>query len=237
MAKASYTATLPFDGRVVTVVRKPIKNLHLRLRPPHGEIFVSAPYATRDFEILAFLEKSRAWIERHRKAYAGSEPPKPLCDGAVLPLFGQRITLRLAPKQRMPYALDGPVLTVAEGSAVASVRRFYGDRLIAAAEPLLRIWSERLGLRLPLLRLRAMTSRWGSCHVKKRIVTLNLRLAFYPLPLLEYVLVHELVHFEHPNHSPAFYASLAARLPDWRERKQSLDALSRQNALPDPFAG
>jgi predicted metal-dependent hydrolase len=239
MAKSSVVGSISFHGEPVTVTRKAIKHLHLRIKPLSGEICVSAPYRLTDREILDFLSKHSAWIERHRAACGKSKEPPPLCDGASVLLFGNVITLRIVKGKGTSYSFDGTTLTVFhQGGAKplgTSLTRFYRDRLEAAVEPMLKDWSRRLELPLPTLRYRAMTSRWGSCHVGKRIVTLNLRLAFYPAPLLEYVLVHELMHLYHPNHSPAFYAALASRLPDFRERKRRLEDLARQNSLPDPF--
>ena len=71
-----------------------------------------------------------------------------------------------------------------------------------------------------------MTSRWGSCKPSAGRVTFARQLAEAPLPCVEYVVWHELTHFLHPDHSPAFYADLAAVLPDWKQRRQVLNAYS-----------
>lgn len=239
MAKRTSVSCLQFCGESVTVTRKPIKNLHLRIKPFDGSISVSAPYRITDPQILDFLEKHAAWIKRHRSACQSIQKPEPLSDGAQISLLGDLITLRVLDLKKSGYAFDGAILSVGGrdllSPSLASVERFYRDRMREAVEPMLAAWSRRLKTPDVLLRLRTMTSRWGSCHVKKRVVTLNLRLALYPKPLLEYVLVHELLHFYHPNHSPAFYAAFSIHLPDFRERKRTLEDLARQNVLPDPF--
>ena len=71
-----------------------------------------------------------------------------------------------------------------------------------------------------------MKSRWGSCLPGKGTITLNLRLMAYPLSCVEYVVLHELCHFVHPNHSPAFHALMTALMPDWKQRRQQLQLLS-----------
>ena len=97
------------------------------------------------------------------------------------------------------------------------------------ALPLLRASLERmwpltapLGVPKPALRARAMTSRWGSCHYGKGVVVLNTALAAVEEDLRDYVALHELVHFLHPDHGPGFYAAMDALLPDWRERRRRL---------------
>ena len=77
-----------------------------------------------------------------------------------------------------------------------------------------------LGVRRPALRARFMTSRWGSCHYTKGLIVLNTALAAVEEELLDYVALHELVHFLHPNHGPGFYAVMDRLLPDWRERRR-----------------
>ena len=66
------------------------------------------------------------------------------------------------------------------------------------------------------------TSR-GSCLAKKGVVTLNKRLLEAPRNCIEYVVMHELCHFIHPNHSKQFYAFLTMLMPDWKQRKEALD--------------
>jgi len=68
-----------------------------------------------------------------------------------------------------------------------------------------------------------MISRWGSCQPKRGIITLNKRLIETPRICIEYVVMHEFIHFLHPNHSKMFYDLLSTLMPDWRERKNTLE--------------
>lgn len=79
-----------------------------------------------------------------------------------------------------------------------------------------------LGGRLPEIRVRSMTSRWGVCHPAKRRITLALQLAAKPPELVEYVVLHEYCHFVHPNHGPAFWALLEGYMPNARARRAAL---------------
>ena len=85
----------------------------------------------------------------------------------------------------------------------------------------------RAGVARPAVKLRAMTSLWGSCHRGKGYITLNTALARCPQTLRDYVALHELVHFLHPNHGPGFYAAMDARMPDWKERRRALQEYGR----------
>lgn len=79
------------------------------------------------------------------------------------------------------------------------------------------------GVKKPKLRVRTMKSCWGSCMVNKGIITLNRKLLMKPRECIEYVVVHELCHFIHPNHSKEFYKFMEQFMPDWRERKGRLN--------------
>ena len=67
-----------------------------------------------------------------------------------------------------------------------------------------------------------MKSRWGSCNPGKRVITLNKRLLSYPPEALEYVVLHEYVHFLHPNHQKGFYELLGRLMPDYAQRRALL---------------
>lgn len=82
---------------------------------------------------------------------------------------------------------------------------------------------QKYGVAFPVLRIREMDTRWGSCLAKKGIITLNKRLLEAPRSCIEYVVTHELCHCVHANHSRQFYLFLTMFMPDWQERKQQLD--------------
>lgn len=79
-----------------------------------------------------------------------------------------------------------------------------------------------LGVTRPKLRLRSMKSQWGNCHYRQGYITLNTALAACPEELQDYVALHELVHFLHPNHGPDFYGTMDRLMPDWKHRRSQL---------------
>ena len=85
-------------------------------------------------------------------------------------------------------------------------------------------WANRMGLKPVRIQMRTMYRKWGSCS-SKGTVTLNTALYWLPEHLVEYVVVHELVHLEILDHSPAFWAKLADYMPDYETRLKELNAV------------
>ena len=77
---------------------------------------------------------------------------------------------------------------------------------------------------MPRVAVRDMNTRWGSCSLRTGTLAFSRRLCAMPLAAQEYVVVHEFCHFAHPDHSPAFWAAVAAVLPDYRARRALLRA-------------
>lgn len=91
------------------------------------------------------------------------------------------------------------------------------------APPLVAQWAAIMGLPMPEILIRRMTSRWGTCNTRAKRITLNLELARRDPALLEYVVVHELAHLIERGHNARFYAVMDLYLPDWRARRRTLN--------------
>lgn len=88
--------------------------------------------------------------------------------------------------------------------------------------PLLQHWQTILGVTCLNWQVRQMKARWGSCLIQQQKIHLNSQLACLPEPLIELVLVHELLHLKERYHNARFYGMLEDALPDWRVREQQL---------------
>lgn len=85
---------------------------------------------------------------------------------------------------------------------------------------------EKLGIKYPQIKFRKMTSRWGSCHPTKGVLTFNTNLIYAPVECIEYVVWHEFTHFLQADHSPKFYEELARVCPNYKERRKRLREVS-----------
>jgi hypothetical protein len=89
--------------------------------------------------------------------------------------------------------------------------------------PLLAYWADFMGLDVPEFTIRRMTTRWGTCNIPARRITLNLELARRDPLLLEYVIVHELAHLIERGHNKRFYGVMDLTLPGWRALRAELN--------------
>ena len=90
---------------------------------------------------------------------------------------------------------------------------------------------EKSGIEFPDIKFRKMKSRWGSCHIKKCILTFNTNLSYAPKKCIEYVVLHEFTHFLVGNHLPGFYRELEKVCPDYKERRLLLKEITKDVEL------
>lgn len=214
----------PFGEIEYTFTPKAVKNINIRILRT-GEVTVSAPRRADPRVADGFVIKKAEFILRAKKRLAAREAAE---DGSAL-LFDKPLTI-LYKKGKKDALLEGDTLTLSlpdpsEKACASALDRYLRDRLLSAVNGICRAYFpyfSALGYPYPEIRLRKMTSRYGTCHTKKHIITISTALVRSPLSLLEFVVLHELVHFIHPNHSPAFYKELTALMPDWKARRAAL---------------
>lgn len=224
--------TIDLGGRVVayTVRRSQrAKSLGLRVTPTHG-LEVVVPARGRMPEIAALLHERSSWILRalDKVASARPAPVALLGSGAALPYRGadHRLIVHERPGR--------PAIVRHEGARTIAVVRPNQDTPLAAllagwyreeARAILtaevRHWATALGVTYARLTIRDGRSRWGSCSSRGGL-NFSWRLILAPPAVLEYVVIHELAHRRELNHSPRFWAIVAAHCPDYRLRQRWL---------------
>jgi predicted metal-dependent hydrolase len=183
-------------------------------------------------EVQPFVDQKRPWIERtlRRMAESQSEVPRPrLEDGGEAPYLGERLALRVrveAGRKRPHVARRGRELRVVVArsgreAVTDALERWYRRRARSEVGRRLDIATERAGVSYASLQIRGQRSRWASCSPSGRM-SFNWRLLLAPAEILDYVVEHEVVHLEVPDHSERFWGLLATRCPEWREREDWL---------------
>jgi predicted metal-dependent hydrolase len=219
------------DGRTIfftLVRRRGIKHIYLYIRhDPRPSLEVRCGPGTPLESIDEVLRAKESWILRklsdasprfdYRKEFPWSGRKLPLKisieEGAC------RLTLRLDDSEESAL-LSAPYEPGTEEirSLYEAYYRLHAPRVLS---PLVEKWSRRTGLMPSRVGFRKAKSRWGSCSSRDSL-SLNTRLLLCPIELQEYVILHELCHIRHKNHSSAFWGLVERWLPDWKARRKAL---------------
>ena len=221
------TTSLTIGAHKVSVTRKRIKNLYLRVQPQAG-VLVSAPLRTSDAEISRFVLSREDWIAQ-QQAKMSALTQRGYDDGDTIPYFGKSLMLRRIDRTGRTYtALRGDVLELYirgdadEAACKKAVDAWYRAELYEAAGAMLPAVERTVGKRAGELRVRDMKTRWGTCNIKTAMITLNLRLAERPAECLRYVLTHELCHLHEAGHGERFWKRMDVYYPEWKRVRKLL---------------
>jgi predicted metal-dependent hydrolase len=216
--------------RTVAIEKKRIKRMYLRIRPD-GTLYVSCPLHTPDLQIQRFLMEKEDWIRKaESKVQKQTVYNNPALYGRVYWL-GEEMPVQYVHAVRSKVEIiDGTMImhlkTMDEESAAKLFQAYAAKEIKRMLEQLRTEWDTRIcdvyRIPRPVIRTRTMKTRWGVCYPDKHTITINTRLIHYPLHCLRYVLLHEYVHFLVRNHSSAFYAQIAAYMPDYRRSIRTL---------------
>lgn len=230
--------TILVDGSPLhySLERKNVKNLNLHVRKD-GSVYVSANTAVPEEKIDEFLVSKGAFIRNAQNKFKEQEQYKPLpkqyVSGETFYVQGRALRLKVTQTARDKIYSDGVYLFLDvkdqrdTTKKERMVKRFLDKQCKAVFSEILEEQYpvfQKYGVAPPILRIRNMDTRWGSCLPGKGVITLNKRLLEAPRNCIEYVVMHEFCHFIHPNHSKHFYDFLAMLMPDWKERKKILDS-------------
>lgn len=195
---------------------------------------ITAPRWVTVAEIESAIREKQRWIltklsERRERSARRLQPHMQWCDGAVLPYLGNDLTLRILAAQSAGIAYDASAreLTVClppdageqqlkdrvQGWLQAEAKRIFAERL--------PLYAEKLGVSYRSFALSSAATQWGSCTAEGKI-RLNWRLIHFALPMIDYVVAHELSHLREMNHSPRFWATVQSVFPEFQAAKRVL---------------
>lgn len=220
----------------IHLTRKDIKNLHISVMPPDGQVKVSAPDAMTETAIRMAVIHRIPWIRRQQAAFAKQErqSAREMVNGETHYLWGRRyrlevIEIDILKSQTVKLKSGKLILTVNKGLSdevkLKLLTEYYRDRLKARAPDLIDKWSKKTGVTISDWQIQKMKTKWGSCNIEEGNIRLNLDLAKKPLPCLEYIILHELLHFKERQHNDRFKALLDIHMPDWRSRRDLLNQM------------
>ena len=224
--------TITVEGITVTLYRKNIKNLYLRIKPPKGEAVVSAPLFMPDIDIVDFIKSKKDWILKNQKLIFENKIKAPLkyTNGEKHFLWGEEYTLQLIKNNIRHVLVDEDkktlYLPVAPRSTIEKRKKaldeFYRSEMKRAVPDVLEKYSKIVGKTPSEVKIRNMKN-WGNCRKQDRRITLNLNLAKKDPICLEYVMIHELCHLIEFNHGKKFKKLMDNFCPNWKKIKKVLN--------------
>ncbi|MGE3665177.1 MAG: M48 family metallopeptidase [Steroidobacteraceae bacterium] len=196
-----------------------------------GRVEVVVPPRTPERVVRDFLSRHREWIEARRLRAQRERPARAAFPPAAigLPAFDESWSLQSVPGPGRPRLVQATAgLLEVHGSPTGPVlrsllRTWVRARATARLGPWLASLARETGLGYARMAVRRQRSRWGSCSTRGTI-SLNASLAFQRPAVVRYLLLHELAHTQHMNHSSRFWRLVAAHEPDWQPLDRELTA-------------
>ncbi len=226
--------TIQLGEIVIAFTRKDIKHVHLSVHPPSGRVTLVGPKGTRSEVARAYAISKLGWIrdQQARLRAQARETPRLFVERESHHLWGRRYLLTVREEDAKPsirLSHRTIMLTVRPGSngpkRAAVVHEWHKSLLHGAVRELIARWEPKLGVGLGGYYLQRMKTRWGSCNHRARTIRLNTELVKKPKDLLEYVVLHEMLHLIEPTHSERFLALMSKHVRRWREARAELNEL------------
>ena len=182
------------------VTKKRVKNINFRLKP--YLLMVSVPKFISPAQMAQSIAKRVPWaIENHAQVLEQYKRKQNTSSESLV--------------ANSPFSLWGVVqpFTLNHDEKIA----YYRQALSKVIPALFAKWQPIVSATANEIRLKKMHTRWGSCNTRVRRIWLSVYLPAYPIECTEYVIVHELCHLHHANHSAAFWQAVATAMPDYRQ--------------------
>lgn len=199
---------------------------------PRGRVEVVVPSRTSARTVQAFVESHRDWIRDARAAFAAEHPPEPfsLPTSIQLPAVQRAFCVRYTRddgSDTVRYRVVGSTVVLSgatrdEKRCIAALKRWLASLAKKEYLPRLRHLAERSGNAFGKLHVRGQKTCWGS-HSSSGTISLNYCLMFLDPRHLRYVMIHELCHAKHMNHSRSFWRLVGTLESDYRRIDRDLN--------------
>ena len=200
---------------------------------PDGSVEVKAPVEAPLEQIRKHVHRRASWIckqQRYFSSFGIYTPERKYVSGESHLYLGRQYMLRIIDSERNEVHYKGNIIEIecrhrkdARALLLAWYRKRAEIKFEEYATPLIARFN-RYQVKPSAIKLKEMATRWGSCTATGQIL-LNPRLVCAPRICIEYVIIHELCHLVHRNHTKDFYELLTQEMPDWKKWKMKLERL------------
>lgn len=223
----------PMALSYTTVRRRGRKTASISVSPDN-RVTVTVPSRLSDAEVAALVKRKSGWIQRKIAFNSEVRHPyrrKEYVSGEAFSYLGRNYRLKVETGDEPGVALRDGTLYVHVPAGLARKKRdiwvvlqltaWYRERGLEKLRQRARLHAQRMGIELGPVGIRTYRRQWGSCY-RDRSVHFNWKIIMAPVRIIDYVVIHELCHLRHHDHSRAFWKMLALYLPDYAERKEWL---------------
>ncbi|USK60393.1 M48 family metallopeptidase [Peribacillus asahii] len=218
------------------IQRKNVKNVNLNIKPDMTIEVSAHEKVPLDF-IYDFVKGKREWILKHVKHFENVQPLKQsvreYVSGESYKYLGKQYRLRvqeIEEEETVKYFRGYIYVLVKDATNLSRKAKLMDEWYREKArktflESLNKLYPSvrKYGVEKPIIDLRVMKARWGSALIDSHTILLNTELIKAPKHCIDYVILHELIHFKYNDHSEKFYNMLYSLMPDWEKRKKLLD--------------
>ncbi len=201
------------------VIRTKRKTLSISINE-NAELIVRAPRRISDAKIQDFINAKRSWIIKNQNTIK-SRLHSILNDHNSLLYLGEVFPVKKNTAYPKKLSFDGIEFTTNiedQEDMNLTLKAWYKNKFKEVAIPRLFYFSEKHNLQVNQVRLKKQKTLWGSCSSRNNI-NLNFLLIMAPLNIIDYVIIHELVHTIHKNHSANFWNAVEEIMPNYKESK------------------
>ena len=218
----------------IDVELKDIKNIHLSVYPPDGNVKIAAPVRMDIDTIRVYAINKLKWIKKQQETFRNQEreAPREYLTKESHYFQGKRYLLKIIEHNKPPNVLikhSAIELYVKPNTSVEKrkevIDEWYRTQLKLIVPTLIKKWEAKIGVQSNEYGIKKMRTKWGTCNTKAKRIWLNLELAKKPVDCLEYIIVHELVHLLERSHNDRFVALMNEYMPKWRFHRDELNRL------------
>jgi predicted metal-dependent hydrolase len=215
------------DGLDLEVRRSPRRRTFELMVDRNGAVRIYAPHEARSDELARWVKRKLLWL--HGKLAAktdlSSKAGHPeFVSGETFSYLGRSYRLQVLQEQETPLKFDGARFLLRRDSrpdAIEHFRRWYRQVGTAWLQSRVKLLGSRVGTAPAEIKVRDLGFRWASCS-RTGAVSFHWKLLQLPVQLVDYIIIHELIHLGLPHHDAEFWACVDRALPDWQERKAQL---------------
>lgn len=218
-------------GIEIELLRKKIKNMHLYVLRPDGNVRLSVPEKLSEKKIESFILSRLDWIQRQQEKINSEPHSEPLkyTTGEKITIFGKEYFLEIVYGNKNSFDFfNAKAILCCKASSTSEQREAIMEKalrkeLYERTEPLFKKWELITDLHPSSYQIKKMKTRWGTCNTQTKKIWLNLELAHKNEEYIEYVIMHELAHLKVSNHGKDFIAVMDYYMPRWRELREKLN--------------